>query len=48
MSPEPIGTLELALAAMLLLLNAALSIAFNLGLERKLAIAAARMIVQLW
>lgn len=47
MSAVPIGPLELALAALLLLLNAALSIAFNLGLERKLAIAAARMLVQL-
>ena len=47
MSAVAIGALDLALAALLLLLNAALSVAFNLGLERKLAIGAARMIVQL-
>ncbi len=47
MSAQPIGILELAIAALLLLLNAALSIAFNLGLEKKLAIAAVRMLAQL-
>lgn len=47
MSAQPIGLLELAIAALLLLLNAALSIAFNLGLEKKLAIAAGRMLAQL-
>lgn len=47
MSAISLGPLELGLAALLLLLNAALSIAFNLKLERKLAIAAVRMIAQL-
>lgn len=47
MSAVSLGPLEIGLAALLLLLNAALSIAFSLGLERKLAIAAVRMIVQL-
>lgn len=47
MSAQPIGILELGIAALLLLLNAALSVAFNLGLARKLGLAAARMLVQL-
>jgi putative ABC transport system permease protein len=38
---------DIALAAVFLVLNGVLSIALNLGLERQLAIAAARMIVQL-
>lgn len=42
-----IDSLDLALVALLLGLNAAVSIGFQLGLERKLAIAAARALVQL-
>ncbi len=38
---------DLAIAALLVVLNGALSIALRLGLERQLAIATARMIVQL-
>lgn len=38
---------DLLLAAMLLLINGALSVGLRLGLERSLAIAAARMVVQL-
>jgi len=38
---------DLVLAALLILINGALSIAFRLGLERSLLIAAARMVVQL-
>ncbi|MEZ5924800.1 MAG: ABC transporter permease [Hyphomicrobiaceae bacterium] len=47
MSAVSITTLDLAMAALLLLLNGALSIAFQLKLERKLSIAAVRMLVQL-
>ncbi len=39
--------LDLALPALLLVLNGALSVALNLGLERQLAAAALRMVVQL-
>lgn len=39
--------LDLVLASVLLLANAGVSIAFNLGLERNMAVAAARMVVQL-
>ena len=42
-----LGWIDLALASLLLVLNGALSFAFSLGLERKLAIAAIRMIIQL-
>lgn len=38
---------DLAIAALLVVLNGALSIALRLGLERQLAIATVRMIVQL-
>lgn len=38
---------DLALAAVLLLINGLISIAFSLGLERRLALATVRMIVQL-
>ena len=38
---------DLALAASLLLVNASLSIIFQLGLARRLVIAAARMVVRL-
>ncbi|MCB9742197.1 MAG: iron export ABC transporter permease subunit FetB [Alphaproteobacteria bacterium] len=49
MSPGPIelGPLELALAGALLAVNAALSLALQLGLERKLVVAALRATVQL-
>jgi putative ABC transport system permease protein len=43
----PIGDLELVLAAVLLLLNAGLSLLLQLGLARQVLIAAARMTVQL-
>jgi putative ABC transport system permease protein len=47
MTYHPLGLVDLALAALLLGLNALLSWGFRLGLERPLAIAAVRMIVQL-
>lgn len=47
MSYVPLSFLDLAIAAVLILLNGAISIAFRLGLERSIAVAAARMIVQL-
>jgi putative ABC transport system permease protein len=47
MSYVALTPLDLVLAAALVLVNAALSFAFRLGLERSLAIAAARMVVQL-
>ena len=43
----PLGPWDLALAAALILLNAAVSLAFELGLERKLLTAAARATAQL-
>jgi putative ABC transport system permease protein len=43
----PVEVGDLALAATLILINGGLSIALRLGLERQLAIATARMIVQL-
>lgn len=43
----PLSYLDLVLAAIFLVLNAALSIGLRLGLERQLTIAALRMIVQL-
>lgn len=42
-----LGTLDLALAALLLVMNGALSLGLHLGLERQLAVSALRMIVQL-
>ncbi|HET6518496.1 MAG TPA: ABC transporter permease [Geminicoccaceae bacterium] len=42
-----LGYLDLALAGSLVLLNGALSMALGLGIERRLFVAAARMIVQL-
>ena len=42
-----LGLVELALAALLLVINGAISVAFRLGLERSLAIAAVRMVAQL-
>ena len=47
MTPIVLHPLELAAAAVLLLINAALSLRFGLGLEVRLAVAAARMVVQL-
>jgi putative ABC transport system permease protein len=44
---ENLSLFDLALAAMLIVVNGALSVALNLGLERKLLIAAARTVVQL-
>jgi putative ABC transport system permease protein len=43
----PIGYGQLALAALLILVNVALSMALRLGLEKSLAIAALRMVIQL-
>lgn len=43
----PLGATELGLAALLLAVDAALSVAFRLGLERTLLLATARMVVQL-
>ena len=48
MSYIELGNLELALGAVLLLLNAGLSLAMQLGLARQLLVAAARMTVQLF
>lgn len=47
MSFVPLSMVDVALAAMLILLNGLVSWAFRLGLERSIAIAALRMIVQL-
>ncbi|KMY85584.1 YbbM seven transmembrane helix protein [Candidatus Paraburkholderia calva] len=44
---QPLSPFDLALAAMLVVVNGALSVALNLGLERKLLIAAVRTVVQL-
>lgn len=47
MSAIPLGLPELGLAALLILINGAVSLAFRLGLEKHLAIVTARMVVQL-
>lgn len=47
MTPVALNTAELALAALLILLCAGLSIALRLGLQRTLLIAALRLVVQL-
>ena len=47
MSVIELSNLDLALGAVLLVLNAALSLAMQLGLARQLAVSAVRMIVQL-
>ena len=47
MSYQPLSTLDLALAGLLVLINGALSVGFRLGLERSLAIAVVRMVAQL-
>lgn len=47
MSYISLSIFDLVLAALILLLNGALSIAFRLGLERAMAISALRMVVQL-
>jgi putative ABC transport system permease protein len=47
MSAMPLTPVDLALAALLLAVNGALSVALGLGLERNLAVAAVRMVVQL-
>jgi putative ABC transport system permease protein len=47
MSAVPLSTLDLALAAALILINGAVSLGFGLGLERHLAIVSLRMVVQL-
>lgn len=43
----PLSALDVALAAVFLVLNGLLSLRFQLGLERRLAISAVRMVVQL-
>ncbi len=47
MNTIPLDTWDLALGAILVLLNGALSFFLRLGLERKLLLAAARMVIQL-
>ena len=47
MSVIPLEPLDLALASILVLANAGLSLALNLGLEKRLLIAAVRMVIQL-
>ncbi len=47
MSAVPLSLLDLALAASLILINGAVSLAFRLGLEKQLAIVTIRMVVQL-
>lgn len=47
MTYHSLGLVEVGLAALLLVVNAALSWGFRLGLERTLAVAALRMVVQL-
>lgn len=47
MTYYPLGLVDLALAGLLLIVNAAISIALGLRLERALAIAAVRMVIQL-
>ena len=46
MSTVELSNLDLALAAMLLVINGAISLAFGLRLEKRLAIAAVRMAVR--
>lgn len=43
-----LSALDLALVALLILVNAAVSLAFRLGLGRRLLVAALRAVVQLW
>ncbi len=47
MNYVPLSLLDLALAAALVLVNAAVSLAFSLRMERTLALSAIRMVVQL-
>lgn len=47
MNAIPLHTVDLALAAVLVLINAGISLAFQLGLERSLLWSALRMVVQL-
>ena len=47
MNPPAIGYLDLAIAAVLVLLNATLSLLLNLGIGRDLLVAAVRVVVQL-
>lgn len=46
-TPLPLGIADLCIAAVFLLANGALSILYGLGIERRLAVAALRMVVQL-
>lgn len=47
MTPPVLSPLDLAVAASLLLINVAVSRAFRLGLEKRLGLAAVRMVIQL-
>jgi putative ABC transport system permease protein len=47
MTTVPLSYGDLALAALLLVVNGAISVVYRLGLERSLAVAATRMVVQL-
>ena len=47
MTPIRLETLDLALAALLVLINGGLSLALGLGIERQLLVASLRMVVQL-
>ncbi|MBI3113172.1 MAG: ABC transporter permease, partial [Rhodospirillales bacterium] len=47
MSVVPLSYVDIGLAAVLLFMNAALSLALRLGLARRLLVAGARMVVQL-
>ena len=47
MTTIPISALDLVLAALLLVINGWISVRLDLGLERTLAVAALRMVVQL-
>jgi putative ABC transport system permease protein len=47
MTAVPLSLIDLAIAAVLLLINAGLSVWFRLGLEQRLGIAALRMVMQL-
>lgn len=47
MSAGAVTNLDIALAAVLLLVNGVISVAFRLGIERGLALAAVRMVVQI-
>lgn len=47
MTPIVLGPFDIAVAALLIVLDAALSLLFGLGIHRQVAVAAVRMVVQL-